>query len=71
MRALLISLWRLLRGFLGKGDVLTSIEIKLMDPFQAEAVANELRSHGYNAKGWQQLFPDVLQNWPSKGPGTK
>jgi lipoprotein-releasing system permease protein len=50
------------RGFLGKGDVLTSIEIKLMDPFQAEEVADELRSHGYNAKGWQQLFPDVLQN---------
>jgi lipoprotein-releasing system permease protein len=50
------------RGFLGKGDVLTSIEIKLMDPFQSEAVSSNLRSHGYNAKGWQQLFPDVLQN---------
>jgi lipoprotein-releasing system permease protein len=50
------------QGFLGKGDVLTSIEIKLKDPFQAEAVANELKSRGYNAKGWQQLFPDILRN---------
>ena len=50
------------QGFLGKGDVLTSIEIKLEDPFQAEAVANELKSRGYNAKGWQQLFPDILRN---------
>ena len=50
------------QGFLGKGDVLTSIEIKLEDPFQAEAVANELKSRGYNTKGWQQLFPDILRN---------
>jgi lipoprotein-releasing system permease protein len=50
------------QGFLGKGDVLTSIEIKLEDPFQAESVANELKSRGYNAKGWQQLFPDILRN---------
>jgi len=50
------------QGFLGKGDVLTSIENKLEDPFQAEAVANELKSRGYNAKGWQQLFPDILRN---------
>jgi len=50
------------RGFLGKGDVLNSIEIKLADPFQSETVANELKYHGYNAKGWQRLFPQIMDN---------
>jgi lipoprotein-releasing system permease protein len=49
------------RGFLDQGDVLTSIEIKLKDPFQAEAAANKLKSYGYNAKDWQQLFPDIVR----------
>ncbi|HNY33437.1 MAG TPA: FtsX-like permease family protein [Methanothrix soehngenii] len=48
--------------FLGKGDVLTSIEIKLKDQSQAEAVANELKSLGYNAKSWQQSFSDIVRN---------
>jgi lipoprotein-releasing system permease protein len=46
------------RDFVGEGDVITSVDIKLVDPFQAEAVAQRLKSEGYNAKGWEELFPD-------------
>lgn len=49
------------RAFLDQGEVLTSIEIKLEDPFQAEEAANNLRASGYNAKDWQQLFPDIVR----------
>ena len=49
------------REFLGEGDVVTSIDIKLDDAFQAEASAKELRSFGYNAKDWQELFPDIVR----------
>jgi lipoprotein-releasing system permease protein len=49
------------REFLDEGDVVTSIDIKLKDAFQAEASAKELRSHGYNAKDWQELFPDIVR----------
>jgi lipoprotein-releasing system permease protein len=49
------------RAFLDQGNVLTSIEIKLKDPFQAEAAANKLKASGYNAKDWQELFPDIVR----------
>ncbi len=49
------------RGFLDKGDVVTTVEIKLDDPFQAQAAAEKLRSYGYNAKDWQQLYPDIVR----------
>jgi lipoprotein-releasing system permease protein len=49
------------RSFLGEGDVVTSIDIKLDDPFLAEGDAEELRSRGYNAKGWQELYPDIVR----------
>jgi len=49
------------RAFLDQGDVLTSIEIKLKDPFQAEVAANKLKASGYNAKDWQELFPDIVR----------
>lgn len=49
------------REFLDEGDVVTSIDIKLKDAFQAEASAKELRSYGYNAKDWQELFPDIVR----------
>jgi lipoprotein-releasing system permease protein len=49
------------RQFLDQGDVLTSIEIKLEDPFQAQVDSSKLRSYGYNAKDWQQLFPDIVR----------
>jgi lipoprotein-releasing system permease protein len=49
------------RQFLDQGDVLTSIEIKLEDPFLAQVDSSKLRSYGYNAKDWQQLFPDIVR----------
>ena len=49
------------RGFLGEGDVITNIDIKIEDPFQAQAAAAKLKSYGYNAKDWQELFPDLVR----------
>jgi lipoprotein-releasing system permease protein len=49
------------RSFLGEGNVVTTIDIKLSDPFLAQAGAEELRSRGYNAKDWQELFPDIVR----------
>ena len=49
------------RGFLDKGDVVTTVEIKLDDPFLALDAAEKLRSYGYNAKDWQQLYPDIVR----------
>jgi len=49
------------REFLGEGDVISEIDIKLEDPFKSDAAVAELRSYGYNAKGWQELFPDIVR----------
>ncbi len=49
------------RGFLNEGDVVTNIDIKLTDPFQAQSAAKQLRTFGYNAKDWQQLYPDIVR----------
>jgi len=49
------------RSFLGEGDVISGIDIKLEDPFQADAAARQLQSYGYNAKSWQQLFPEIVR----------
>ncbi len=49
------------RSFLNEGDVITEVDIKLTDPFQADAAARQLRSYGYNAKSWQQLFPEIVR----------
>lgn len=49
------------RRFLNEGDVVTAIDIKLSDPFLAQAAAEELRMQGYNAKDWQDLFPDIVR----------
>jgi len=49
------------RRFLNEGDVVTAIDIKLSDPFLAQAAAEELRMQGYNAKDWQELFPDIVR----------
>jgi lipoprotein-releasing system permease protein len=49
------------REFLGEGDVITEVNIKLEDPFQAEVVVAELKSYGYSAKSWQELFPEIVR----------
>jgi lipoprotein-releasing system permease protein len=55
------------RSFLGEGDVITEVDIKLEDPFQADAVARQLQSYGYNAKSWQQLFPEIVRTLAFEG----
>jgi lipoprotein-releasing system permease protein len=49
------------RRFLNEGDVVTAIDIKFSDPFLAQEAAAQLRSRGYNAKDWQELFPDIVR----------
>ncbi len=49
------------RNFLNKGDVASSVDIKLYDVYQADAVTRILSSYGYNAESWQQLYPDILR----------
>lgn len=49
------------RNFLNKGDVASSVDIKLEDVYQADAVARDLQGYGYKADSWQQLFPDILR----------
>lgn len=52
---------RTARSFLTKGDVASSVDIKLYDVYQADAVTRILTSYGYNAESWQQLYPDILR----------
>ncbi len=49
------------RSFVNKGDVASSVDIKLYDVYQADTVARILSSYGYNAESWQQLYPDILR----------
>lgn len=49
------------RNFLKKGDVASSVDIKLYDVYQADAVTRILSSYGYNAESWQQLYPEILR----------
>lgn len=49
------------RSFVDEGDVISGIDLKLEDPFQAVEAARQLRSLGYNAKDWQQLYPDIVR----------
>lgn len=49
------------RDFLGEGDVVSSVDIKLEDVYRADAVAGNLQGYGYKADSWQQLFPDILR----------
>lgn len=49
------------QDFLGEGDVLTGVDVKLEDVYSAEAVAAKLQWQGYNAESWQTLYPDILE----------
>jgi lipoprotein-releasing system permease protein len=49
------------RNFLNKGDVVSSVDIKLEDVYQADAVGKNLSSYGYEAKSWQELYPEILR----------
>jgi lipoprotein-releasing system permease protein len=55
------------RSFLNKGDVASSVDIKLEDIYQADAVARALQEYGYKADSWQQLYPDILETLAIEG----
>ncbi len=44
--------------FLGEGDVINYINIHLDDPYQGDAVAEEISARGYDADSWRTLFPE-------------
>lgn len=49
------------RSFLNKGNVVSSVDIKLLDIYQADAVSREISAYGYKAQSWQQLYPEILR----------
>jgi lipoprotein-releasing system permease protein len=49
------------RNFLNKGDVASSVDMKLEDVYEADAVSKTLFAYGYKAESWQQLYPDILR----------
>lgn len=49
------------REFIGEGDVVTSIDIKLQDIYMSEPLAEEIRSYGYEAKSWQEQYPEIVR----------
>jgi lipoprotein-releasing system permease protein len=49
------------RNFLNKGDVVSYVDVKLEDVYQADAVVGSLREYGYEADSWQQLYPEILK----------
>jgi len=49
------------REFLNKGDVISSVDIKLKDVYQSDAAARSLQEQGYKAESWQQLYPQILE----------
>ena len=49
------------RDFSGKGDVVSSVDIKLEDVYLADGVAANLQGQGYKAESWQTLYPEILK----------
>ncbi|NYT01609.1 MAG: ABC transporter permease [Methanosarcinales archaeon] len=49
------------REFVGEGDVVTEIQVKLQDIYQADSLVARIRSQGYRADSWQRLFPEILR----------
>ena len=49
------------RKFLDKGDVVNAIELSLDDIYQAQSVAYEISSWGYNAKSWMETNPEIMR----------
>jgi len=49
------------REFLNKGDLVNSVELSLPDIYQAQAVAGEISSWGYNAKSWMETNPEIMR----------
>ncbi len=52
---------RTARNFLGEGNVINGIDVKLEDIYQADLVSREISAMGYKAESWQQLYPQILR----------
>ena len=44
-----------------KGDVATSVGVKLENVYLADGVAANLQGYGYKAQSWQTLYPEILK----------
>jgi lipoprotein-releasing system permease protein len=49
------------RKFLDEGDVVNAIELGLADIYQAQSLADEISSWGYNAKSWMETNPEIMR----------
>ncbi|MDD1760677.1 MAG: ABC transporter permease [Methanothrix sp.] len=49
------------RDLVGKGDVVSTVDIKLDDVYLADAVTANLQEYGYKAESWQTLYPEILK----------
>ena len=49
------------RDFVGEGDVVSTVDIKLEDVYLADGAAAILREYGYKAESWQALYPEILK----------
>jgi lipoprotein-releasing system permease protein len=49
------------RNFLDKGSVVNAVEIRLEDIYQAQSVAKEISSWGYNSRSWQETNPEIMR----------
>lgn len=49
------------RSFLNRNDAINALEIQLADVYQAEDIAREISSWGYNAKSWQENNPEIVR----------
>jgi len=47
--------------FTDKGDVVSSVDIKLEDVYLADGIAANLQGYGYKAQSWQTLYPEILK----------
>lgn len=55
------------REYLGDGDVVTAVNVKLQDVYAADALAAKLNAMGYNAESWQQLYPEIIRTMAIEG----
>ncbi|MEI8004337.1 MAG: ABC transporter permease, partial [Methanothrix sp.] len=59
-RAAFVSL-KTARNFRDKGDVIDAVDISLQDIAQAEELAAQISSWGYNALSWQENNPEIMR----------
>lgn len=45
-----------------EGNVVTNVDLKLLDLFRADVICRHLRSLGYRAESWQQLYPEIVRS---------